>query len=355
MKIFLLAHSSGIDGPLDYYRDYLLRKSRFEEVFYLSHPLNVYQSKESRFYLNHELIWRKARKGRLFLNLLFDLYYSLKMIRKYEFEVFVAANSFAALFAILGKKIFRKKIPKIIFYPADFSEDRFKNKILNGIYYFMEKIVLKEANLVVNNTQRAKEKRQSLGMTQEKSLLLPNGVYLENPAFLPKEIRKSAFIFVGNVTAEHGLKEMAEILLPRIKELVIIGQGEGLAEIVDLLQKNHISVKIHLQKTHRFVIDYLQSFSGFGLAPYNLTEKWTYYSSPLKVSEYISCGVPVILSNIPQISQLVKDENLGIVYHKEDGTILKELDNFSTQNFYLKAQSFYQRFCWDNLLSKISY
>lgn len=356
MKIFLLAHSSGIDGPMDYYRHYLMRNSQFETVYYLSHPLNVYQSKESRFYLNNNLVWRQNRRGPFFFNLLFDFYYSLNIIGKYEFEIFVGANNLAVLFAILAKKLLRKKIQKIIYYPSDFSENRFQSKLLNKTYCLIEKIALKEADLIINNTQRAKEKRKSLGMSQEKSLFLPNGVYLKDAVFPKKEIRRDEFIFVGNVTVEHGLKEMVEFLLKRIRKLVIIGQGSDLDKVDHLLKENHITAEIHCQKDHQFVIDYLQSFAGFGLAPYNLAAGWTYYSSPLKVVEYISCGVPVILSEVAEIAQLVKEENLGIVYHEtKKETILKGLDNFSTQNFHLKAKSFYQRFSWDSLLSKISY
>lgn len=356
MNIFILSHSSGIDGLIDFYTQYLFRNNRFKKIYYLSHPLDCYNNKDSLFYINYDLKYRKKRFGKVVMNLFIDFFYSLKIIRQYHFDIFVGANNFDTLVGIVARRILRKKINKIIYYPSDFSEDRFNNALVNKLYYFIEKYVLKNSDLMINNTQRSAIKRRELGMKDEKSIIIPNGVYLENPVFLPKKIEKDQFIYVGNVTEEHGLYEIITILEDRIRKLVVIGQGNLCSKIQDLCKKNLINLELYYKKSNRFVIKYLTDFQGYGLAPYNLSSKWTHYCSPLKVNEYISCGVPVIMSTVPEISKLVQEKKLGIAYSRlQKNDIVKQLDNFDTLDYYKRAEKFYQKFCWDYLFENIKY
>jgi glycosyltransferase involved in cell wall biosynthesis len=99
----------------------------------------------------------------------------------------------------------------------------------------------------------------------------------------------------------------------------------------------------------------MQKFSGFGLAPYTLDNKWTYYCSPMKVVEYLACGVPVLMSSVPEISSYIKENGLGIVYSKLDlDGISHDLEFFETANFNIKAKKSYAIYNQNNLYSKIN-
>ena len=351
-KIFINTHSSKIDGPIDYLTYYLIRKGYL--IKYISNPLDNYEGRTTVYREGDEVIKEIGRKNIGILNLFYDFYLSLKFLLKSEADVFIGANNFDVLPGVFARKFLGKKIGKIIYFASDFSEGRFGNFILDGIYYKVERAALNNSDLVVSNTKRAEEKRISFGLDRKKSLVIPNGVHLKKEVFEDKEINKKHFIFVGNVTKEHGLYDLLEVLHPIVDRFVLIGSGDDWDRVVDLCKEKKFDFESFYKKDHEFTIDYLQKFNGIGLAPYNMDSKWTYYCSPLKVSEYISCGVPVLMSDVPEIADLVEKENYGITYTKLYlSEIEKKLQDFDVNDYYKKAEKFYGGFKHEILFERL--
>lgn len=352
MNILLLSHSTGIPGPIDFLEQYCLQQKH--TVYKLQHPLDDYTNKQTIAYKNKQVVFIKARKHIGIVNVLLDCVYSLFFTLRHTVEICVGANNIDTLVALVARNMFRKKITHIIYFAADFSEKRFHNTLLDGIYMAIERSVLKHADLIISNTKRAEAKRLTLGLLPEKSMVIPNGVALKHPVFHKKRIDKHAFIYVGNVNKEHGLLSFLETMHPLLKKLVVIGQGEQWSELQTLCNRYAIACELHHAKPHEFVIQYLQNFSGIGLAPYDKSSLWTYYCSPLKVNEYIACGLPVLISDVPEISHMIRKKKLGITYTSLSlSEIEKSLDMFSTEQFYKKAETFYQEYTYDSLYREI--
>lgn len=352
MKIFILSHSTGIKGPGDFLEDFLLQNKH--TVFKLEHPLDTYFKRKSILSKNKKTLQVIQRYNLSLLNYFIDLGLGIKYLYGNTYNVFIGANNFDTLTGIIAKKIFQVKIQKIIYFASDFSENRFNNKTLDAIYTSIEKTVLKQADLTVSNTQRAENKRIEIGLTDKKSIVIPNGIFLKHPFFREKKIEKDSFIYVGNVTKEHGIVEFVESLSPLMKRLVIIGQGDEWEILKGITKKKKIETEFYYMKNHDFVIKFLQGFRGFGLAPYTKYAKWTYYSSSLKIVEYIACGVPVVTSDITEISKRIEKDNLGIVYHNlAIEEMKKRIKNFETHSFYKKAKEFYTQYNSYELLKGI--
>jgi len=173
-RIFIISHSSEIEGPIDYYRKYL-EKNNYS-VSILEHPLNDCTGRFTVFHSDGKTIKIKRSNGFGILNLFIDFFVSVRFALKNHFDIFMGANNFDTFVGIFLRRIFRKKIEKIIYFGSDFSEDRFSNILLNRIYYFIEAICCKYSDLVISNTKRAEEKRFSFGLKKEKSIVVPNGV-----------------------------------------------------------------------------------------------------------------------------------------------------------------------------------
>ena len=358
MKILLISHSTGIKGPIDFFEDYLIRNDEnknADKVYKLEHPLNKYNTRNSCFYENKINKERWTRKGSPIANLFIDLFISLKIIHKVHPDIIIGANNFDTLAAILSKYFFRYNYRKIIYFASDFSGNRFRNILLNEIYFIVEKIVLKKSDLIISNTKRAEKKRLLLGLNKNKSLVIPNGIYIDKPDFSDKKINKKNFIYIGHVSKEHGIVNLISVIYPLIEKITVIGQGDEWKELVKILRVNNIKHELYLRKKHSFVINKLKEFHGFGLAPYTDFSEWTYYCSPLKVNEYVACGVPVIMSNVPEVAQKIERDKLGVVYgdltYKE---IKEKIERFSPKDFNIKARKFYNNYNYQVLYKKIN-
>lgn len=352
MTVFLLSHSTGIKGPGDFLEDYLLKRG--DTVFKLEHPLDKYKERSSFFYKNKTLVRKFQRKDVSLLNYIMDYGISLKIMLFCKFDIFIGANNFDTLAGIIAKYTFGKKIKKILYFASDFSKKRFKSSLLNSIYFYTEKIAITKSNIVVSNTYRSQEARIKLGLDRKKSIVVSNGVFIDSPMFTRKTLKKDIFIYIGNVTEEHGLLRFLEVLHPLIKTLIVIGQGDQWEQLKEFCKNNNFFSELHYKKNHDFVITYLQGFNGFGLAPYTVYSEWTYYASPLKINEYISCGIPVITSDVTEISSLLRERSLGIVYHDLDTVEMKKkIENFDSTNYWQKAKKFYKEFNYNSIYSKI--
>jgi glycosyltransferase involved in cell wall biosynthesis len=352
MRIFLVSHSSGLKGPINFLEDYLRQNEH--QIMHVEHPLDIYNGKKTILYKNGEIIFSKKRSGDSLLNLVKDFFFSLKYAYQYDYTIYIGGNNFDTLPAILLRLFWLKKIKKIIYFSADFSENRYKNKILNFLYQKIETFVIKYADVTVSNTQRAQQQRLLLGLSIRKSLVIPNGVHLNKEVFKNKHIQKNKFIYIGNVTQEHGISDFIVAMESVIKKLIVIGQGDQWYQLKNYCIKRRIPHDFFYKMDHKRTIDYLQNFDGFGLAPYTSDAGWTKYSSPLKVNEYIACGVPVIISDVPEIALEVKKHNLGIVYHEGNmDTLDKRIKTFNTDNFNKKAEKFYHTYSYNSLYKNL--
>ncbi len=99
--------------------------------------------------------------------------------------------------------------------------------------------------------------------------------------------------------------------------------------------------------------EYLRDFEGFGLAPYNRYSKWTYYCSPMKVSEY---------THRRSGHHLVRTRGGGDHQGGKAGHCVREgnleeiraaLDDFDVTDFHLRAQTFYAAFDSDTLFERV--
>jgi len=352
-RIFVASHSTVMSGPIDYFERYLWRRGL--ETVRIDHPLDSYDGRSSELRKNGKTVRAWKREARGPLNLIWDFACTVALALRARVEVGVGANNFDTYGVLAARRLRLSRLPRVIYFAADYSEDRFSNPLLNWIYLHVERSVLRRADLVVSNTRRAEEKRMQLGLDRKKSLVIPNGVRLEHPRFVPKQIRKDRFVFVGSVTREHGLYELLETIQPLIRRLTIIGHGEDWERVIGLCDRKSIPYEAHMSWPHEAVLDHLRDFEGIGLAPYNRDSKWTYYCSPLKINEYIASGLPVITSSVPEIAATIKSEKLGIVYERADlEEMSKALEALDVTDFHQRAARFYDEFNSDSLYDRVT-
>ena len=336
--IAFAAHASPLAGPIDAYQEYLSREYAVD-LRRVNHPLDSYSGNVTRV-LDGRGLYRPIKRYQIGqLNLVIDFVMTAIVMLVWRPDVIVAANNFDTCATLVSK--LRRRPPQVVYFAADFSKHRFKSGALDAVYRVCEIVALRFADVVVSNTKRSERERIMLGLNPSKSVVVPNGADVGGRTVVQRGIRGDAFIFIGSVTREHGLYEMIEVLAPMMSEITIVGDGDDWDRVVQLLASLPVKKFLYRRIVRDEVLDLLISFSGFGLAPYNDDSDWTFYCSPLKVSEYLACGVPVIVSTVPEVASVIESNRLGIVYHHLRTSELKDrMSSFDTVGFSERAARF---------------
>ena len=198
----------------------------------------------------------------------------------------------------------------------------------HGVARFIQKFSIsrlkkdKNVYLIAVTTQSLNDLNQSIN----KPLYLPNGVDRElfKPVVSKNEIIKIGYIgFLETYGIDKGVlssvKEIAEINNKvKTNTLIVGGPKKKLDEITDYIekinQKENFTIKDFVPHTK---VPELISNLNIGIVPYPNDEHMSLYASPLKIFEFASCGIPVLLSNIKSHIELA-ELDLGLEFFQHD-------------------------------------
>lgn len=172
----------------------------------------------------------------------------------------------------------------------------------------------------------------SVGVATERVQVLPNGVdtALFYPAPRNPEVRAKFGLgsgpvlgFVGGLRPWHGV-QVLPLLLERLVplhpqlRLVIVGEGPMRAELESAFSARNVEAHVIFTGSlpHVDMSELIRQFD-VALAPYPVLDH-AFYFSPLKLFEYMACGVPVVAAAVGQIADVVRDGETGLLYPPGD-------------------------------------
>lgn len=195
-----------------------------------------------------------------------------------------------------------------------------------------ERWTLTHADAVLAVSASLRDYAVSLGVEPERVHVLPNGVNpgLFAPAPPDPEVRARRGLgdgpvlgFAGGLRPWHGveiLPDLLERLLGRYPEaqLLVAGEGPLRAELEQDLRERGIAQRAVFTGwlPHGEVAALIRQLD-IALAPYPRPAH-DFYFSPLKLFEYMACGVPVVASRLGQIEEVVRDGETGLLYPPDE-------------------------------------
>lgn len=147
-------------------------------------------------------------------------------------------------------------------------------------------------------------------------------------------------------------------VLKRIDDVVVILVGNIKRSdkifFIDIIKKLSLERKfIFIKRTQPDILKKYICSSDIGLIPRKDDCLNVYVSAPNKLFEYISCGIPVISTDLPEIQKIITDSNIGVVYREGDNIELqKSIINIKNKANYREYQNnlnkvFLEKYNWN--------
>jgi glycosyltransferase involved in cell wall biosynthesis len=252
--------------------------------------------------------------------------------------VFIGVDPLNACSGILLRKL--GKVKKVVFYSADYTKERFKNKFLNACYHALDRWSARNADVVWSVSTRIVDERKKMGLSDEKNMFVPNipsNAYEKYLANQRDPYRLITLGVLGDQIDFKGMIDAVETLAPEIPQLTvaIVGTGPKEEELKREVRQRHLDDRIHFlgYLSHDRALEEI-SKSGIGLALYNGNWSFNYYGDSMKCREYFCFGLPVITTDTHSTVEDIKEANAGIVCEMNRDATVKAirtiLSNYDT-------------------------
>lgn len=216
--------------------------------------------------------------------------------------------------------------------PLGLEQATYRGSDLAGLAREAEHASLSGADVVVVVSAPLRDYVLGMAVQPERVHVLPNGV--DDELFVPAE--RSALVrtrwglgegpivgFVGGLRPWHGVRALPALLERLVAsdpdvQMVIAGDGPLRRELSEGFA--HRRLTAHTVFTgavaHQDIPDLVRCFD-VALAPYEPSDH-LFYFSPLKLFEYMGCGVPVVAASLGQIRDVVVPDETGVLYAPGD-------------------------------------
>jgi len=365
-KIVIVTHYLVYGAP-QALREYLMTQGVGKLIF-IAHPLQADGVKSYIEIIKNGAVLNKNdskfRTKTSLLNYFLEFFLTFKWFfsQKGKFDLWVGVDSLNAFSGIVFRKL--GKVGKVIYYTIDYVPDRFYNKVLNNFYHWLDKFCVKHADETWNVSYRIAEGREKTrGLKQSiynKQKVVPIGVWFDRVKRLPFEkIKKHQLFFVGNLSETQGVQMVLEAMPEIIKEIpdfhfLIVGGGvyenalKNKAKELNL--ENHIIFVGWIKDRKK--LDDIMADSAIAIAMYvKAKDCLSYYADPTKLKDYLSAGLPILLTDVPHNAYDIEKNKCGIIINYDKDSICQAVVSLMKDEKKLKecrenAISYIKQFDW---------
>ncbi|MFC1542004.1 glycosyltransferase [Candidatus Latescibacterota bacterium] len=153
--------------------------------------------------------------------------------------------------------------------------------------------------------------------------------------------REKQVCYIGSLDAHKGLATVLSALAltenKELKLLIIGGKDEHeIREFMKLAYLLGVENRVRVTKwVHHSDIGYLIDSCIAGLVPLHDTPFNRYFTSPLKILDYLAHSLPVIASDLPSVREYIEDLKHGILFEPDNPENLAgALDLYVSRNGY---------------------
>lgn len=242
---------------------------------------------------------------------IFTIKYSLLNIRKRK--LVIGIDPLSCLSLVIFKKIFNYRL---VFYSVDFNRNRFNSRILQRLYEWADKVSSLYSDQTWVVSESLKDYKQN--KYKIKSIYIPNASIFNQELYI-----NNLYLKTGNKLAWTGsflTARLFDIFFTVLKEIQNIRPD---LEIYLVPINEHEKFETYCKKYNLERCKVLRMYSrlewqqfvakcDIGIAIYDDQFGSTEFIEPLKIWDFMVCGLPFIISREPSISTFIKHS--GVAY-----------------------------------------
>jgi glycosyltransferase involved in cell wall biosynthesis len=346
---------------------------RSSKLMFIGHPFS-YAKQEKSFAKIYEagIIITESQfpkiKGTDPILYLKDFLASFYFIFKHKSKsnIYVGVDPLNAFTGLMLKRLGFTKI--VVFYVIDYVPSRFNNRIFNTIYHSIDRICVRRSDYTWNLSSAMADARENRGIRKSETnqMTVPTGTHFEKNGYLPiDQIKRTDLAFLSHLREGQGIELILDAMpaivraIPTVR-LLVIGTGPLEQRFKEEVKKRKITdnvVFLGFIENHN-EIEKIIAKCGVGLAPYVPDpNSFTWYADPGKPKVYLGCGIPVVITKVPEVAFEIEKAGAGIAikYDKEQLTtaVVKLLtDDDLYRQCRLNAIEFASKHTWEEVFRK---
>ena len=374
LRVAIVKHAYTVAGGLEQELvDYL--NPRAAGVLFIVHPFP-----QARMPLNSVMrVFDQGKRVREFktpaprgpsvifylLDIFFTIYSFLRA--RTRIDLFIGVDNLNAFAGLILRRM--GWVKTVVFYTIDYVPQRFENRALNGVYHQVDRFCCEHADCIWNVSAAMMEARRVRWLALDgcaPSLVVPLGCNFERIERLPvAQIHRHDVAFLGTLAPEQGIDWLLEnwrAVRARVPDARLIVIGGGAQENALRQQANRLDIASSVQFTG-FIVDDIEvertlARCAVGVAPYAAdATSFKYYADPGKVKLYLAAGLPVVITNVPPIAQVIRDAEAGFAINHDDSELTETIVTLLTQDelyerYRANAIRFAARFSWHRIFDE---
>lgn len=280
-----------------------------------------------------------------------------------KFQYFIGLESVNTLSGIFLKLLGR--VDQVIYYVSDYSPHRYKNKIFNSVYLWLDRFCCYRADFIWDVSRAMQPARIEAGLNEKKSapvVHVPNALFSRHIKHLPSnKIKPFSLVFMGSLGYENG-PDLAIEAMPKIikkfpqTKISVIGGGKDMSRLENLVRKLKLKdyVKFYgMIPKDEDMLSLLRQFY-IALAPYkNIKGSVRFYGDSLKLRAYMASGLPVVTTDVPPLGRELREFGSAITVkdNPEDlanAVIYLLSDSQEYKSLRTKAIAYGKNNTWEN-------
>jgi len=225
-------------------------------------------------------------------------------------------------------------VPYIVEVNAPLAEEHttYRGALLGELAATGERWTLARADAILAVSEQLRDHLAAQGVQPERIHVVPNGV--DGARFYPgpceEELTRAWGVngapllgFVGSLRPWHGVELLPDILEGVRRRhgdvrMMVAGDGEMRSPTETAFEERGLAdAAVFTGAVPHHDVPGLIRCVDVALAPYPEPEH-TFYFSPLKLFEYMACGIPVVAARIGQIADVVEHGRTGLLHEPGD-------------------------------------